>query len=276
MCASRDRGRRHVEQRRPRFQTRASSATSWEHGSSRLPNRAISPGISVSLAHDVELTGDGGGRVPALARTPRGRSRVAARTRSTGRAWAPAFRACRCVPSRSNGGPVAIIDAQQRVIGVLALDIAGEHNHRHQLDRQPRQARRTSGQSLTSIATEVGKMNPYVLAPSPRAAVKDSARLQVRVAYAALAWVVVFFAFHAQLVPRRIVRAQRRSASLVPDSVAGWIGEVLEGAAWPLGDGRAWRSLADGRMAGHALPGVDRGLARLLSARCPRRRRAHR
>ena len=38
------RARRHVEQHRPRFQTRASSATSWRDGSSRPPSRAISPG----------------------------------------------------------------------------------------------------------------------------------------------------------------------------------------------------------------------------------------
>ena len=37
------RARRHVEQRRPRFQRRASSAMSWRRGSSRPPSRATSP-----------------------------------------------------------------------------------------------------------------------------------------------------------------------------------------------------------------------------------------
>jgi RNA polymerase sigma-70 factor (ECF subfamily) len=34
-------------------------------------------GLEALLAHDVMLTGDGGGRAPALARSLRGRSRVA-------------------------------------------------------------------------------------------------------------------------------------------------------------------------------------------------------
>ncbi|HEY8113970.1 MAG TPA: hypothetical protein VII16_14130 [Actinomycetes bacterium] len=62
-------------------------------------------GLEALLAHDVELTADGGGKVPALARTLRGRSRVA-RTLidwARGPAWAPAFRGGRCAPWRSTG-----------------------------------------------------------------------------------------------------------------------------------------------------------------------------
>ena len=47
-----------------------------------------------------------------------------------------------------------------------------------------------------NLTTGVGEMSSGVVAASPRAATKDSTRLPVRVAYAALAWVVVFFAFH--------------------------------------------------------------------------------
>jgi hypothetical protein len=77
------------------------------------------------LAHDVELTGDGGGKVPALARSLRGRNRVA-RTLIN---W---FRQIARLPGVSlrpvevNGGPGALLlDAQQRLISVFALEIAG-------------------------------------------------------------------------------------------------------------------------------------------------------
>jgi len=73
----------------------------------------------------VELTGDGGGKAPALARTLRGRSRVA-RTLIN---W---FRLAARTPGVSlrrvevNGGPGALyLDDRQRLISVLALQIAG-------------------------------------------------------------------------------------------------------------------------------------------------------
>jgi hypothetical protein len=73
----------------------------------------------------VELTGDGGGKVPALARSLRGRNRVARTLIS----W---FRLGARLPGASlrpvevNGGPGALfLDGQQRLIGVLALDTAG-------------------------------------------------------------------------------------------------------------------------------------------------------
>ena len=120
------RARRHVEQRRPRFQTTREqrdelAATVLR----RPPSKATSPGSRRCSPHDVQLTGDGGGKVPALARSLRGRNRVA-RTLIN---W---FRQAARVPGVSlrpvevNGGPGALLlDAQQRLISVLALDIAG-------------------------------------------------------------------------------------------------------------------------------------------------------
>ena len=73
----------------------------------------------------MELTGDGGGKVPALARSLRGRNRVA-RTlinwiRLVARVPGVSLR-----PVEVNGGPGALfLDAQQRLIGVWALEIAG-------------------------------------------------------------------------------------------------------------------------------------------------------
>jgi len=73
----------------------------------------------------VELTGDGGGKVPALARTLRGRNRVArAVINWVGRVGRIPDVSLRLV--EVNGGPGALyLDAQQRLIGVVALDIAG-------------------------------------------------------------------------------------------------------------------------------------------------------
>ena len=72
----------------------------------------------------MQLTGDGGGKAPALARTLRGRSRVARilmgwlnpETRLPG---------IRLRPTEVNGGPGALVfDSQERLIGVTALEIA--------------------------------------------------------------------------------------------------------------------------------------------------------
>src|SRR5918999_1027167 len=81
--------------------------------------------LEALLAHDVELTGDGGGKVPALARSLRGRNRVA-------RTLINFFRQVARLPGVSlrpvevNGGPGALLlDGEQRLISVLALDVAG-------------------------------------------------------------------------------------------------------------------------------------------------------
>ncbi len=87
-------------------------------------------------------------------------------------------------------------------------------------------------------------MSSGVVGASPRAAVKDSARLQVRVAYAALAWVVVFFAFHVYWFLGGSFGLNGKLPRLVPESVAGWIFEVLGLVAWPLG---MWVCLAIAR-----------------------------
>ena len=72
----------------------------------------------------MELTGDGGGKAPALARSLHGRSRVARMLIN----WSASPRAARGVaaPRRGQRRPGALfLDAQQRLIGVMALDIAG-------------------------------------------------------------------------------------------------------------------------------------------------------
>jgi hypothetical protein len=79
---------------------------------------------------------------------------------------------------------------------------------------------------------------------SPHAAVKGNPRLPVRVAYAALAWVVVFFAFHIYWYLGGSFATPGELPDLIHHSLVGWILEVLVDAAWPLG---AWVCLAIAR-----------------------------
>jgi RNA polymerase sigma-70 factor (TIGR02957 family) len=117
------RARRHVERRRPRFQTTREQRDELARRFFAAVEQGDLAGLEALLAHDVELTGDGGGKAPALARTLHGRSRVARLLINSVVARLPE------VSSRLaevNGGPGALyLDARQRLIGVVALDIAG-------------------------------------------------------------------------------------------------------------------------------------------------------
>jgi hypothetical protein len=68
--------------------------------------------------------------------------------------------------------------------------------------------------------------------------------LPVRVAYAAFAWVVVFFAFHIYWYLGGSFASPGKLPGLIHHSLVGWIFEVLVDAAWPLG---AWVCLAIAR-----------------------------
>jgi RNA polymerase sigma-70 factor (TIGR02957 family) len=119
------RARRHVGQRRPRFQTTREQRDELARRFFEAAEQGDLSGLEALLAHDVELTGDGGGNVRALARTLRGRSRVARTLIDWARLGARlpemSFR-----PVEVNGGPGALYrDAQQRLVAVMALDIAG-------------------------------------------------------------------------------------------------------------------------------------------------------
>jgi RNA polymerase sigma-70 factor (TIGR02957 family) len=118
------RARRHVDERRPRFE-----ATREQH--EKLADRffaAIGDGdmeaLEAMLAEDVMLAGDGGGKAPALARAQHGARRVARLLATWGR-QAPRFGGATFRRAEVNGQPGAIVlDADDRVISVLALDIA--------------------------------------------------------------------------------------------------------------------------------------------------------
>jgi len=67
--------------------------------------------------------------------------------------------------------------------------------------------------------------------------------LPVRTAYAALAWVVVFFSFHIYWYAGGSFASPGKLPGLMPHHVVGWVLEPL-GVAWPLG---AWVCLAIAR-----------------------------
>ena len=154
------RARRHVKQRRPRFQTTREQRDELARRFFAAIEQGDLAGLEALLAHDVVLTGDGGGKVPALARSLRGRDRVARIV----------DRLCRHRPPF--GGVVAPGRGQRRPGSALsrrtaAADRRGGARHRrrpdhkHQIDRQPRQADAPRASRRLHIAVEnVGEMTP--------------------------------------------------------------------------------------------------------------------
>jgi RNA polymerase sigma-70 factor (TIGR02957 family) len=118
------RARRHVEERRPRFETSREQRDELARRFFAAAEEGDLAGLEALLAGDVVLRGDGGGKVPALARTLRGRSRVA----RTLTAWArQGLRAAGTLrPVEVNGQPGGLLlDADGKLIGVMALGIEG-------------------------------------------------------------------------------------------------------------------------------------------------------
>jgi RNA polymerase sigma-70 factor (TIGR02957 family) len=118
------RARRHVEQRRPRFQTTREQRDELARRFFAAAEHGDLAELETLLAADVRLTGDGGGKVPALARSLYGRDRVA-------RAITTWFRRAARTPGVSvrpvevNGDAGALfLDAEQRLVSVVALGIA--------------------------------------------------------------------------------------------------------------------------------------------------------
>jgi RNA polymerase sigma-70 factor (TIGR02957 family) len=121
------RARKHVEQRRPRFQTTREQRSELAQRFFRAAQDGDLAGLETLLASDARLTADGGGKVPTIEHPLRGRSAVANRLLE----WlAPPTRrpGVSLRPVEVNGSPGALfLDDEQRLIGVWALDIvAGE------------------------------------------------------------------------------------------------------------------------------------------------------
>ena len=119
------RARRHVEQRRPRFE--ASSAQREELASRFFAavEEGDLQGLEELLAHDVVLQGDGGGKAPALARALHGRARVARALTAGLRTTRKRIRGFALRREEVNGQPGALfLDGDGDLIGVITLDIA--------------------------------------------------------------------------------------------------------------------------------------------------------
>jgi RNA polymerase sigma-70 factor (ECF subfamily) len=118
------RARRHVEERRPRFEaSRQAREQLADRFFAAIGEGDLGP-LEEMLAEDVVLHGDGGGKAPALARALHGRSRVA----RTLRAWVKlSVRVVDMSVRRVevNGQPGAMtFDSEGKLINVMALDIA--------------------------------------------------------------------------------------------------------------------------------------------------------
>ena len=119
-----NRARKHVEERRPRFQTTRDRQEELTARFFAAIDQGDLAGLEALLAADVELAGDGGGKVPAWTRPLRGRTRVA---RTLIHSVVARLSEVSLRLAEVNGGPGGLyVDAQQRLIGVVALEIAGD------------------------------------------------------------------------------------------------------------------------------------------------------
>ena len=118
------RARRQVDERRVRFDASREQRERLADRFFAAVQEGDMPALEALLAEDVELHGDGGGKVPALARALFGRSRVARTLRNWARV-APRIGGVALRRTDVNGQPGAmLLDRDERVISVMALDIA--------------------------------------------------------------------------------------------------------------------------------------------------------
>ena len=118
------RARRHVEERRPRFEASRKQREELATRFFAAAEEGDLEGLEELLAHDVELHGDGGGKAPAIARAIYGRSRVARTLLSWLRAGARAG-GVTWHREEVNGQPGArVLDTEGRLISVMVLDVA--------------------------------------------------------------------------------------------------------------------------------------------------------
>jgi RNA polymerase sigma-70 factor (ECF subfamily) len=119
------RARAHVEAGRPRFQTSREQRDELAKRFFAAVTDGDLTGLEAMLAHDVVLTGDGGGKVPALGHPVAGRTRVARMLLT----W---VKLSARIPGASlrevevNGMPGALLlDGDSRLVGVWELEIGG-------------------------------------------------------------------------------------------------------------------------------------------------------
>ncbi len=119
------RARSHVEQNRPRFQTSREQRDELARRFFAAVQDGDVAGLEALLAHDVVLTGDGGGKVPALARALHGRTRVAGALVNWIK-WGSRVPGASLRPVEVNGAPGALLlDGEERLVAVWALEVSG-------------------------------------------------------------------------------------------------------------------------------------------------------
>jgi RNA polymerase sigma-70 factor (TIGR02957 family) len=117
------RARRHVEQRRPRFEASREQREQLATRFFAAAEEGDLQALEELLAHDVVLRGDGGGKAPALARALHGRARVA-RHLIAGMGALTLF-GITLRREEVNGQPGALfLDREQRLVAVMSLDVA--------------------------------------------------------------------------------------------------------------------------------------------------------
>lgn len=117
------RARKHVGAARPRFTTSRAQQEELTRRFFAAAQEGDLGALEADLAHDVVLTGDGGGKVLALARSLHGRSRVARALLNWVKIGARIPGAA-TRPVEVNGGPGALLlDGDGQLIAVWALEI---------------------------------------------------------------------------------------------------------------------------------------------------------
>ena len=118
------RARRHLGEHRPRFQTTREHQGELARRFFKAADTGDLSELEALLAHDVVLTGDGGGKAPALARSVQGRSRVARVLSNWSKARSQIEGGITFHLVEVNGGPGALVlDRQNRVAAALSLEI---------------------------------------------------------------------------------------------------------------------------------------------------------
>ncbi len=118
------RARRHVEERRPRFEASRKQRDELATRFFAAAEEGDLEGLEKLLAHDVVLHGDGGGKAPAFTRALHGRARVA-RTLAKGLSASGRFGGFASRREEVNGQPGALFfDREGRLIAVMILDVA--------------------------------------------------------------------------------------------------------------------------------------------------------
>ena len=121
------RGRRHVEEGRPRFDASPEQRDELAARFLAAVGAGDLRGLEELLAEDVVFHGDGGGVVRAIARPVQGRTRVA-RMLVTGMRTGGAYAGLSLHQAQVNGQPGATItDADGNLVAVAVLDISDGH-----------------------------------------------------------------------------------------------------------------------------------------------------